>query len=177
MISTNYNPIQKPVTPLDPMILEVIGNEVDIRIQNLQKEILVIQEFLPRDLVRVVASYFTPRKDAIREISEEHYANLEWFGRDPYAIRTMYKFPDMEDQLKRILTHIAVQKNGYVLQFASKKLQGDRDIVRDAIRSYSGAYFFASKELQGDPEILHEADPDGILSKKTGPSPSICVVL
>ena len=59
---------------------------------------------------------------------------------------------------------IAVQQNGWALQFASRELKTDPNIVLAAVQQYGSALEFASTELQADPDI---ALPSNATSART----------
>ena len=58
----------------------------------------------------------------------------------------------------RAIVMAAVGLNGSALEFASDKLKGDREVVRTAVRHFSGIPLrFASQQLRADIEVVLEA--------------------
>ena len=49
----------------------------------------------------------------------------------------------------------AVKQNGRALEFASKELRGDKEVVMKAVKQNGDALMYASKELQGD-KSMHQ---------------------
>jgi hypothetical protein len=48
----------------------------------------------------------------------------------------------------------SIKINGYMLRFASERLQNDKNIVKIAVTNFGGALKFASKNLQDDEDIV-----------------------
>ncbi len=66
----------------------------------------------------------------------------------------LLQFASTDLQNDRDIVFTAVQKNGMALQFASTDLQNDREIVFTAVKQNGMAFQYASKALWNDPEIV-----------------------
>ena len=51
----------------------------------------------------------------------------------------------------------AVRRNGLALEFASKHMKGDREVVMEAVKKHGLTLSYASEELKGDREVVIEA--------------------
>lgn len=56
---------------------------------------------------------------------------------------------------------VTVRGSGYALEYATKEIRGDKDIVIVAVKSKGCALEYASKELQGDREVVMLAVKSG----------------